>query len=46
MLAWVVWGSESGFAWVAWLLINNARVDVKVRIGLEKLFYKKIFHIH
>jgi len=29
-------GSESGFAWVAWLWINLARVDVKVRVGLEQ----------
>ena len=36
MLAWVVWGSEKGFALVVWLLINIARVGVKVRVGLEK----------
>jgi len=36
MLAWVVLGSESDFAWITWLLINIARVDVKVRVGLEQ----------
>jgi len=38
MLAWVLWDSENGFAWVAWILINVACVVVKVRVGLEKLF--------
>jgi len=33
MLAGIVWGSESGFAQVAWLLINIARVGVKVMVG-------------
>jgi len=41
MLAWVVWGSKKDFAWVEWSLIHIARVGVKVRFGLEKLFYKK-----
>jgi len=41
-LAWVVWGCEiKGFPWVVWLLINTARVGVKIRVGLEKLFYKR-----
>jgi hypothetical protein len=40
MLGWVVWGCEKDFTWVAWLLINIARVGVKVRVGLEILFYK------
>jgi len=29
---------KNGFAWV---LINMAKVGEKVRVGLEKLFYKK-----
>jgi len=40
MLDWVVWDCKKGFTSVAWLLINIARVGVKVRVGLEKLFYK------
>lgn len=39
MLAWVEWGCEKTFAWAAWLFINIALVGVKVRIGLEELFY-------
>jgi len=42
MLAWVVWGSENGFAWVARLLGHVARVGVKVRVCLKKLFYKML----
>jgi len=38
MLAWVVWGCETGFAWVVCLLIYIARVGVKVRVALEKPF--------
>ncbi len=30
-----------GFAWVAWLLTYIARVGVKVRVGLEKLYYER-----
>jgi len=40
MFAWVVCGYEKGFACLAWPLINTGRVGVKVRVGLEKLFYK------
>jgi len=29
-------GCESGFAWVAWLLIYNIVRHVKVRVGLDK----------
>jgi len=36
MLAWVVLGCEKGFAGVAWLLINIARVVVKDRVGLKQ----------
>jgi len=33
MLAWVVWGFEKGFAWVAWILIDIARIGVwKLRL--------------
>jgi len=42
MLAWVVWGCEKGFAWVAGLFINIARIGVKVRVGLEKIFYENV----
>jgi len=40
-LAWVVSGSEKGFACVGWLLIHIYVVGVKVRVGLETLFHKK-----
>jgi len=38
MLNKEVWGCEKGFDCVAWLLINIARLGVKVSVGLEKLF--------
>lgn len=42
MLAWVVLSNESGFAWETWLLIDIARVGLKISVGLvETLFYKK-----
>jgi len=37
-LAWVVWGWEKGFTWVVWLLIDIARVGLKVMVDLDKLF--------
>ena len=42
MFGWVVWCSKIGLTWVAWLLIIIAKVDVQMRVGLEKLFYKNI----
>ncbi len=44
-LPWVVWGCEKGLCWVAWPLINIARIGAKVRVGLEKLFYKSMIGI-
>ena len=38
MLACLVWGSEKGLGLAVCLLINVARVGVKVRVGLEKIF--------
>jgi len=42
MLAWMVWGNKSGFAWLVhvWLLINVVKLGIKFRVGSEKLFYQ------
>ncbi len=40
-LVWVEWSVKNSFACVVWLLINIARVVVKVRVGFKETFKSK-----